>query len=64
MQCPRLNHFVRLQPNGKFGKCGHMVDAKTFDDLESMQQSDWLKDIRSQMGANIWPAECVRCEMT
>ena len=64
MQCPRLNHFVRLQPNGKFGKCGHMVDAKTFDDMESMQQSNWLKAIRSQMDKDIWPAECVRCEMT
>lgn len=64
MQCPRLNHFVRLQPNGKFGKCGHMVNAKTFDNIESMQQSDWLKDIRSQMDKDCWPAECVRCKMT
>ena len=64
MQCPRLNHFVRLQPNGKFGKCGHMINEKTFDDIESMQQSDWLNDIRSQMDTDIWPPECVRCEMT
>jgi sulfatase maturation enzyme AslB (radical SAM superfamily) len=64
MQCPRLNHFVRLQPNGKFGKCGHMVNAKTFDDIESMQQSDWLKGLHSQMNKDSWPAECVRCKMT
>jgi sulfatase maturation enzyme AslB (radical SAM superfamily) len=64
MHCPRLNHFVRLQPNGKFGKCGHMINAKTFDDIESMQQSDWLKSLSSQMEKDIWPAECVRCEMT
>ena len=64
MQCPRLNHFVRLQPNGKFGKCGHMVNAKTFNDIESMQQSNWLKGIHSQMDKNVWPAECVRCKMT
>jgi organic radical activating enzyme len=64
MRCPRLNHFVRLQPNGKFGKCGHMVDAKTFDDIDSMQQSDWLKVIRAQMDKDSWPTECVRCEMT
>jgi sulfatase maturation enzyme AslB (radical SAM superfamily) len=59
-----LNHFVRLQSNGKFGKCGHMVNVKTFDNIESMQQSDWLEDIRSQMDKDVWPAECVRCEMT
>jgi sulfatase maturation enzyme AslB (radical SAM superfamily) len=41
-----------------------MVNAKTFDDIESMQQSDWLKSIHSQMDKDIWPAECVRCEMT
>ena len=64
MQCPRLNHFVRLQPNGKFGKCGHMVDAKIFDNIESMQQSNWLKGIHSQMDKDVWPAECVRCKMT
>ena len=64
MRCPRLNHFVRLQPNGKFGKCGHMVNAKTFGDIESMQQSSWLRGIRSQMDKDNWPAECVRCEMT
>jgi sulfatase maturation enzyme AslB (radical SAM superfamily) len=41
-----------------------MVNAKTFDNIESMQQSDWLKDIRSQMDKDCWPAECVRCKMT
>ena len=64
MHCPRLDHFVRLQPDGKFGKCGHMVNAKTFDDIESMQQSNWLKGIHSQMDKNVWPVECVRCKMT
>ena len=64
MHCPRLNHFVRLQPDGKYGKCGHMVNAKTFNDIESMQQSEWLKGIHSQMDKDSWPAECVRCEMT
>jgi len=64
MRCPRLNHFVRLQPNGKFGKCGHMTKAKVFDSLDSMQESQWLKDITSQMDKDTWPAECVRCEMT
>jgi hypothetical protein len=27
MQCPRLEHFVRLNPTGKFGKCGHMTSV-------------------------------------
>lgn len=64
MQCPRLKHFVRLQPNGKFGKCGHMVNAKTFDDIQSMQQSDWLMNVESQFNKDVWPDECIRCKMT
>ena len=64
MRCPRLNHFVRLQPNGKFGKCGHMINTKTFDDIQSMQESDWLKKIQYQMDKDTWPAECVRCQLT
>ena len=64
MQCPRLEHFVRLQPNGKFGKCGHMTNAKVFDDINIMQESEWLKNIKSQMSNDVWPAECVRCKMT
>jgi len=64
MQCPRLDHFVRLQPDGKFGKCGHMTDARVFDDINTMQESEWLKHIKSQMSKDAWPAECVRCELT
>jgi organic radical activating enzyme len=64
MQCPRLTHFVRLQPNGKFGKCGHMTNPKTFDNIQSMQESDWIKQIQSQMDKDTWPAECVRCQLT
>ena len=64
MDCPRLDHFVRLQSNGKFGKCGHMTNAKVFDDINIMQESKWLKNIKAQMSKDVWPAECVRCEMT
>jgi len=64
MQCPRLDHFVRLQPNGKFGKCGHMTNAKEFVNTNDMQNSIWLKEIKEQMLTNRWPKECVRCEMT
>ena len=30
MYCPRLEHFVRIEPNGTIGKCGHMTNAKDF----------------------------------
>jgi len=64
MQCPRYDHFVRLNPSGKFGKCGHMTDAKEFADINNMQSSAWLKGLKDQMNNNRWPQECVRCEMT
>lgn len=64
MHCPRLDHFVRLNHTGKFGKCGHMTHAKEFDNIEDMQNSKWLEEIKKQMGNDLWPKECVRCEMT
>ena len=64
MHCPRLDHFVRLNHTGKIGKCGHMTQAPEFDNHEDMQQSSWLKEIKKQMGQNIWPKECVRCKLT
>lgn len=64
MQCPRLDHFVRLQPSGKVGKCGHMTLAQEFDSIDAMQNSEWLKKIKNQMNNNQWPQECVRCQIT
>lgn len=64
MWCPRLDHFVRLNHTGKIGKCGHMTNAKEFDNLEELQQSGWLQNIKAQMQDGKWPEECVRCEMT
>ena len=64
MQCPRLDHFVRLNHTGKIGKCGHMTQAPEFDNFEDMQDSVWLEKIKKQMGENVWPKECVRCAMT
>jgi len=64
MICPRLEHFMRLQPSGKISKCGHMTQAQEFDTFESMQDSIWLKKIKNQMEKNIWPKECVRCQIT
>jgi len=64
MHCPRLDHFVRINHNGKIGKCGHMTGAKEFNSFEEMQNSSWLKNIKSKMEDQQWPAECVRCRMT
>jgi len=64
MHCPRLDHFARINHNGKIGKCGHMTGAKEFDSFDEMQNSSWLKNIKSKMEDQQWPAECVRCRMT
>ena len=64
MQCPRLDHFVRLNHTGKIGKCGHMSQAPEFDSFKDMRDSSWLKEIKKQMENNNWPKECVRCQMT
>ena len=62
MYCPRLDHFRRIQPDGKFGVCGHMTNAKSFDDLAALDSSDWLSKLRSMMYLDKWPDECVRCQ--
>jgi sulfatase maturation enzyme AslB (radical SAM superfamily) len=64
MYCPRLDHFVRLNHTGKIGKCGHMTQAPEFDSLTAMQDSVWLEKIKKQMADNIWPKECIRCQLT
>ena len=64
MHCPRLKHFIRLQPSGKIGKCGHMIYAKEFDKLSELETSEWLQSITKKMEKNIWPKECKRCQQT
>lgn len=64
MHCPRLDHFVRLDHTGKIGKCGHMTKAKVFDNIQDMQDSDWLSNIKTKMAQDQWPEECVRCQLT
>ncbi len=64
MQCPRLDHFVRLNFSGQLGRCGHMVDAPEFATLQDMDQSAWLHEIKTQMQQDIWPKECARCKET
>ena len=62
MHCPRLDHFVRFNPNGTVSRCGHMVMAPQFDSLEQMDTSKWLRVVRDQFKQNLWPVECVRCK--
>lgn len=62
MQCPRLDHFVRFNPNGTVSRCGHMVNPAQFDSLEEMNNSRWLRKIREQFEQGEWPVECQRCQ--
>ena len=64
MFCPRLEHFTRLNQNGSVGKCGHMINQKSFESNEDLEKSDWLKKIKKEMSENKWPAECRRCEQS
>jgi len=64
MHCPRLDHFVRFNPNGTVSPCGHMVNAPQFATLEEMEASQWRSEAKEKMSNNIWPAECIRCQET
>ena len=64
MQCPRLDHFVRFNPNGTVSRCGHMVAPLEFNNLTELENSAWLSDVKSQFDNNSWPKECRRCEQT
>jgi sulfatase maturation enzyme AslB (radical SAM superfamily) len=64
MYCPRLDHFVRFNPNGTVSRCGHMINAPEFDTLAEMESSVWLQQIKDRMSQDQWPPECVRCQET
>jgi len=64
MYCPRLDHFVRLNPNGTISRCGHMTRNPQFYSLEEMDASGWLTGIKDSMEQGIWPVECERCMKT
>ena len=64
MYCPRLDHFVRFNPNGTVSRCGHMVNAPQFVSLEDMEASSWLANTKELMKFDQWPAECIRCQET
>jgi len=64
MNCPRLKHFVRLNPEGKLSCCGHMMDAPLFSSLDEMHNSNWHNDLTDKFNNDVWPNECVRCQTT
>jgi sulfatase maturation enzyme AslB (radical SAM superfamily) len=65
MYCPRLDHFVRLNPNDTVSRCGHMVTiSPEFNNLEEMESSPWLATIKKEFADDQWPRECVRCQQT
>jgi radical SAM protein with 4Fe4S-binding SPASM domain len=64
MYCPRLDHFVRFNPNGSVSRCGHMVNAPEFNTLEEMESSHWLATVKNEFEQDKWPEECTRCQQT
>ena len=64
MQCPRLTHFVRLNPDGQVSRCGHMVNPPRFESLAAMNNSQWQADIEQLFADDKFPNECVRCAET
>ena len=64
MHCPRLDHFVRFNPNGTVSRCGHMVEAPEFNSLEEMDESLWLRNVKLYMHKGLWPKWCERCKQT
>ena len=64
MHCPRLDHFVRFNPTGTVGRCGHMIEAPEFNSLEEMDSSLWLLTVKKEFAKDLWPKECARCKQT
>lgn len=62
MYCPRLDHFVRFNPNGSVSRCGHMINAPEYSSLESMEASSWLANVKELFKFGTWPSECIRCQ--
>jgi hypothetical protein len=64
MHCPRLEHFVRFNPNSTVSRCGHMIGAPEFNNLVEMESSEWLLVTKKMFEQDIWPRECIRCQQT
>lgn len=64
MYCPRLDHFVRLNPDGTVSRCGHMVAPAKFSTFAELESSKWLEEIKKTFARDEWPNECQRCKQT
>jgi len=64
MNCPRLDHFVRMNSNGSLSPCGHMVRPKQFESFEDLQNSKWIDGIKKKFSSGQWPEECTRCQQS
>lgn len=64
MYCSRLDHNVRLNPNGTVSLCGHMIAPPQFRTYDEMISSSWLTTIKETMSQGHWPTECNRCQQT
>lgn len=62
MFCPRLTHNIRVAENAKLQICGHMVTPPSFDSLDDLKTSVWLKNTLDKFSKKQWPDECVRCK--
>ena len=58
MNCVRLRHFARLNPDGTISRCGHMVRPPRFNSFNEMNASEWNQNLKD------WPDECVRCKVS
>jgi len=64
MHCPRLDHFVRFNPNGTVSRCGHMVTPTQYSSLSQLDNSSWLEYVKNKFAKDQWPNECTRCRQT
>lgn len=63
MYCSRLDHFLKIETGTKpLFRCCHMVSPPKFDSLEEIEQSTWLKTVKTTLEKDQWPSECIRCQ--
>jgi len=46
-------------PDGNIEICGHMVAQPSFDSLQQLEESEWLKHLKN---SDTLPSECIRCK--
>ena len=66
MQCPRIDHFVKLHPPNPVNTirlCCHMTNPPSFNDYKTMMDSTWVQQLRDTFDADQYPKECIRCKI-